>query len=207
MVGRLLVKIASRIRHYGEAPADREAREWAEALEESRPQWEAWKRSFSFQDKWYCGHSGGDGCNILCPVESLRFPEGACDIGLSESSQGQWLTPAPWNQPQWHNPWNLRLVEIISGEYNNPNSPAKEDAESLELDEREYCWYMTREHIRAREFGRRSRLDDVCGRKAEDDFDWDAMERRGMTYDKSWGREHPSIYVFRQGKGFRYYYM
>ncbi|KAI4222251.1 MAG: hypothetical protein LQ349_007674 [Xanthoria aureola] len=186
MPGRLLVKLASSIRHYGEAPAAREAREDAKAEADIRPQWEAWKRSFSFQDKWYCGHSGPDGCNIECPVESLRFPEGAGDIGLPKSSQGQFLIPAPWNRPQWHSPLNLRLVEIISGEYNNPNSPAKEDAESLELDEREYGWYMAREHIRAREFGRRSRLDDVCGGKAKDDFDWDAMELRGMTYDKSW---------------------
>ncbi|KAI4111235.1 MAG: hypothetical protein LQ339_000696 [Xanthoria mediterranea] len=204
MPGRLLVKLASRIRHYGEAPAAREAREDAEWEAGFRPKWEAWKRSFSFHDKWYRGYSGSDGCNIECPVESLRFPEGAGDIGLPPD---QFLFPAPWNRPQWHSPLHLRLLEIISGEYNNPNSPAKEDAESLELDEREYGWYMAREHIRAREFGRRSRLDDVCRGKAQDDFDWDAMELRGMTYDESWGREHPSIYVFRQGKGFRYYYM
>ncbi|KAI4276425.1 MAG: hypothetical protein L6R38_005677 [Xanthoria sp. 2 TBL-2021] len=207
MPGGLLVRLASRFRHHGGAPAAREAREEAEFEAKFRPKWEAWKLSMSFKDKWYFAGAGPEGYVIDCPVESVIYPQGAMDVDMPKSQMGWGLREPPWDRPDWYDPLHMRLLEIISGEYNNPDSPAKADAESLDLDEREYGWYMAKEHFRAREYGRRSRLDDVCGGKAEDDYDWDTMGPRGLTYDESWGREHPSIYVFRQGKGLKFYWM
>lgn len=205
MPGRLLLRLIDRIQHQGESPSTREARHEAEDLAKFLPKWEKWKQSNSFQDKWYTC-SSPEGYVLECPIESLIFPQG--DV-LVESSLnlGSWLTGPPWSRPEWYHPLHMRLLEIISEQYNNPDSPAKEDAEGLDLAEREYGYYMAKEHMRAREYGRRSRLDDVCGGKADDYYDWDSMGRRGLTYDESWGREHPSIYVFRQGKGFKFYWM
>ena len=205
MPGRLLLRLVDRIRHQGENPSAREARHEAADLAKFLPKWEKWKQANSFQDKWYTCHSP-EGYTFECPVESLIFPQ--CDLEVDRSPPlSSCLIGPPWSRPDWHTPLHLRLLETVSEQYNNPESPAKEDAESLDMDEREYGYYMAKEHWRAREHGRRSRLDAVCGEKADDDYDWDSMAPRGLTYDESWGREHPSIYVFRQGKGFKFYWM
>ncbi|KAL8996146.1 MAG: hypothetical protein Q9169_004293 [Polycauliona sp. 2 TL-2023] len=183
MVGRLFVRLADRLSHRGETPSAREARHEADFEAEFRPKWEAWKQMHSCQDKWDT-FSSPEGYAFECPVDDLIYPQGsgAVETPILDS----WLIGPPWSRAAWFGPLHQRLLEIISEEYNDPASPAREDADSLNLDEREYGYYMAKEHLRAREYGRRSRLDDVCGEKADDDYDWDTMGPRGLTYDESW---------------------
>ncbi|KAI4241185.1 MAG: hypothetical protein L6R40_004721 [Gallowayella cf. fulva] len=149
-----------------------------------------------------------------CPVEDLIYPyqSGAFFTLQSMDSPDDWFYTPPWTRQIgfWRSINSEHLQGLISKEYHDATSPAKEDARSLRMDEREYGYYMALEYLRARKKGRRSRLDDVAeshGGAVEDFYDWDGLAQRGIVYDDSWGREHPSIMAFRQGKGFRFYYM
>ncbi|KAL8857699.1 MAG: hypothetical protein Q9178_005734 [Gyalolechia marmorata] len=196
MPKRLLSKLARKI-----LPLPKEDEE-AKHIQE----WEAWKMSMSCKDKWLVMHCA-EGCIVDCPVESLIYPQGECFRDMDNA-----LYLAPWNRKtvHWGGIFSKHLQRIISDEYHNSESPAKKDAESFGMDEKEYGYYMGFEYYRARDLGRRSRLDDVCeshGGKVEDYYDWDSLAARGLEYDDSWGREHPSMYAFKQGKGLKFFFM
>ncbi|KAL8671003.1 MAG: hypothetical protein Q9168_004474 [Polycauliona sp. 1 TL-2023] len=165
----LFFRIFDRLSHPGENPESREARRSEEAEAAAYPKWKAWKLSYSHKDKWYNSSGGSEGCGVECPVEDLIYPQGVTQALDDKFGTASWLHQAPWNHRAWQDPLHQRLLQLVSDQYHDPNSPAREDAESMGfMDEQEYGFYMAKEHLRARRYGRRSRLDDVSGRKADD---------------------------------------